>query len=322
MEEFIGFNDIIEGFNKRVDKGTLSHAHLIVGPDGIGKSILARKFALKILNKEIDKDYIDIIHYRAKKASFGVDDVRGIIEEIMKRPYEGDKKVVIIHEGNKLTIQAQNALLKTIEEPPKGVYIILLTDSIELMLDTIKSRCQIYKLTPLSKDEVNRYISRLGNFDENKVVFKGNVKEYVENIALGKAIDVQKSIHEDAIIIAADTIVTLDNKILGKPKDGTEAFSMLKDLSERTHNVYSGIVLINTKTGKIIKDSLCTEVKFSKLKDEEIIKYIESKEPFDKAGAYGIQGKGGIFVEEIKGCYYNVVGLPLNKLKSMMDKIV
>ena len=96
----------------------------------------------------------------------------------------------------------------------------------------------------------------------------------------------------------------------------------LKDLSGRTHNVYSGIVLINTKTGKIIKDSLCTEVKFSKLKDEEIIKYIESKEPLDKAGAYGIQGKGGIFVEEIKGCYYNVVGLPLNKLKSMMDKII
>lgn len=162
----------------------------------------------------------------------------------------------------------------------------------------------------------------VSNFDENKVVFKGNVKECVENIALGKAIDVQKSIHEDVIIIAADTIVTLDNKILGKPKDGTEAFSMLKDLSGRTHNVYSGIVLINTKTGKIIKDSLCTEVKFSKLKDEEIIKYIESKEPLDKAGAYGIQGKGGIFVEEIKGCYYNVVGLPLNKLKSMMDKIM
>ena len=63
-------------------------------------------------------------------------------------------------------------------------------------------------------------------------------------------------------------------------------------------------------------------MKFSKLRDEEIIKYIESKEPLDKAGAYGIQGKGGIFVEEIKGCYYNVVGLPLNKLKSMMDKII
>ena len=162
----------------------------------------------------------------------------------------------------------------------------------------------------------------VSNFDENTVVFKGNVKECVENIALGKAIDVQKNIHEDVIIIAADTIVTLDNKILGKPKDGTEAFSMLKDLSGRTHNVYSGIVLINTKTGEIMKDSLCTEVRFSKLKDEEIIKYIESKEPLDKAGAYGIQGKGGIFVEEIKGCYYNVVGLPLNKLKSMMDKII
>lgn len=169
---------------------------------------------------------------------------------------------------------------------------------------------------------VNNFEIIVSEFDENEVVFKGNVKEYVENIALGKAIDVQKNIHENAIIIAADTIVTLDNKILGKPKDGTEAFSMLKALSGRTHNVYSGLVLVNTKSGKIIKDSLCTEVKFSKLKDEEIIKYIESKEPLDKAGAYGIQGEGGIFVEEIKGCYYNVVGLPLNKLKSMMNEIM
>lgn len=160
----------------------------------------------------------------------------------------------------------------------------------------------------------------VSEFDENEVVFEGNVKEYVENVALGKAIDVQKNIHDDSLIISADTIVTLDNKILGKPKDAEEAFSMLKELSGRTHNVYSGVVLLNAKSGEIIKDSLCTEVKFSKLNDEEIKKYIESKEPLDKAGAYGIQGKGGIFVEEIKGCYYNVVGLPLNKLKKMMDE--
>ena len=160
----------------------------------------------------------------------------------------------------------------------------------------------------------------VSEFDENEVVFEGNVKEYVENVALGKAIDVQKNIHDDSLIISADTIVTLDNKILGKPKDAEEAFSMLKELSGRTHNVYSGVVLLNARSGEIIKDSLCTEVKFSKLNDEEIKKYIESKEPLDKAGAYGIQGKGGIFVEEIKGCYYNVVGLPLNKLKKMMDE--
>ena len=120
MKEFIGFNNIINGFMKRADKNTLSHAHLIIGPEGIGKSIIARMFALKILGKEVDHNYADIIHYRPEKASFGVDEVRKIIEEVAKRPYEGDKKVIIIHQGSKLTVQAQNALLKTIEEPPHG----------------------------------------------------------------------------------------------------------------------------------------------------------------------------------------------------------
>ena len=170
MEEFIGFENIIYGFKKRADKNTLSHAHLIVGLDGIGKSIMARIFSLTILGKNIDHDYVDIIHYRPKKASFGVDEVRGIIEEVSKKPYEGDKKVIIIHEGSKLTVQAQNALLKTIEEPPKGVYIILLVESLETMLDTIKSRCQIYKLTPLNRDDMIKYINRLGELDGDKIL--------------------------------------------------------------------------------------------------------------------------------------------------------
>lgn len=162
MEDFIGFENIIEGFNKRILNGKLSHAHLIVGPDGIGKSFLARSFAISILGKNIIRDYVDIINYRLKKASFGVDEVREIIEEVNKKPYEGDKKVIIIHNGNKLTTQAQNALLKTIEEPPIGVYIIILTESLELMLDTIKSRSQIYKLTPLSREQMLRFIDKIG----------------------------------------------------------------------------------------------------------------------------------------------------------------
>lgn len=170
MKDFIGFDNIIDGFIKRADKNALSHAHLIVGHNGIGKSIIARIFALKILDKDMDRDYVDIIHYRPKKASFGVDDVREIIEEVTKRPYEGDKKVIIIHEGSKLTIQAQNALLKTIEEPPKGVYIIMLTESAELMLDTIKSRCQIYKLSPLGKEEMIKYINKVGDYSNELIL--------------------------------------------------------------------------------------------------------------------------------------------------------
>lgn len=158
MGEFIGYKEIIRNFNKRAESNTLSHAHLIAGIDGIGKSYLARIFALKILGKDIDRDYVDIISYRPRKASFGVDEVREIIEEVNKKPFESDKKVIIIYEGNKLTMQAQNALLKTIEEPPVGVFIILLCESLELVLDTIKSRCQIYKLTPLSRDDIKKII--------------------------------------------------------------------------------------------------------------------------------------------------------------------
>ena len=161
MGQFIGHKNVIESFKKRADSGEISHAHIIVGEDGIGKSNLANKLARIILGKFEERDYIDIINYRCKKASFGVDDVREIVDEINKKPFEGDKKVIIIYDGNKLTVQAQNALLKTIEEPPKGVYIILLCESLELILDTIKSRCQIYKLTPLTKEDVRLYIDRI-----------------------------------------------------------------------------------------------------------------------------------------------------------------
>lgn len=169
MREFIGYEKIIQGFFRRVDNGTLSHAHLIIGPNGIGKSILARIFALRILNKDKDIDYVDIVNYRPSKASMGVDEVREIIEEVSKRPYEGDKKVIIIHEGSKLTIQAQNALLKTIEEPPQGVYIILLAESLETLLETIKSRCQVYKLTPLNNKQMEMYINTLGSYSEEEI---------------------------------------------------------------------------------------------------------------------------------------------------------
>ena len=153
MRNFIGYSSLIENFKSRCSNGNLSHAQLISGEDGIGKSILAEILGKLILNGDINREYVDIINYKPIKTSFGVDDVRDIIDEVNKKPFEGDKKVIIIHQGNKLTIQAQNALLKTIEEPPTEVYIIILCESLELILDTIKSRCEIYKLTPLTKDE-------------------------------------------------------------------------------------------------------------------------------------------------------------------------
>lgn len=161
----------------------------------------------------------------------------------------------------------------------------------------------------------------VSDFDENAVKFDGDCGSYVMRIAEGKALDVCKHIQNESIIIGCDTIVSFGNKILGKPENEDEAFSMLKLLSGTSHQVFSGIAVINSLSGKIIRDYVCTNVKFSDLSDDAIRKYIEKGEYKDKAGAYGIQGYGGIFVEEIHGCYYNVVGLPLNRLSKMLREM-
>lgn len=174
----------------------------------------------------------------------------------------------------------------------------------------------------LLKRIINDFEVKVSDFNEEEVEFNGNLNSYVEELAEKKGEAILDSVTEDSIIISADTIVSYDNKILGKPKDEEDAFKMLKSLSGNVHKVYSGVSVYNTKTDKRITVSLSTEVKFSTLTDAKIRAYIKSKEPLDKAGAYGIQGLGGVFVEEIHGCYYNVVGLPLNKVAQILEEIV
>lgn len=161
----------------------------------------------------------------------------------------------------------------------------------------------------------------VSDFDEDTIKFYGSCSEYVMNLSKGKALNVVKKAEKDSIIIGCDTIVSIDNRVLGKPKDKEEAINMMESLSGRKHEVYSGITIINTMTKEVVSDFSCTSVEFSELSKEEILRYVESDEPFDKAGAYGIQGKAGVFVKEIHGCYYNVVGLPLNKLRGMLKKM-
>lgn len=158
----------------------------------------------------------------------------------------------------------------------------------------------------------------VSNFDEESVKFKGNLGNYVVELSQGKAFASADKVEGEALIIACDTIVSCDGRILGKPKDRNDAVKMLQMLSGKTHQVYSGITVLNRSTGQYKSDYVKTEVRFSVLTDDEIIKYVESGEPMDKAGAYGIQGFGGVFVEEICGCYYSVVGLPINRLKYIL----
>ncbi|GAV21666.1 Maf family protein [Carboxydothermus pertinax] len=119
---------------------------------------------------------------------------------------------------------------------------------------------------------------------------------------------------EEGLIIAADTVVALDGKILGKPRDEEKAFYMLKALAGREHEVYTGVTLIQKPQKREKSFGEMTKVWFYPLTDEEIKKYIRTKEPLDKAGAYGIQGYGALFVKKINGCYFNVVGLPIARM--------
>ncbi|MBR3835642.1 MAG: septum formation inhibitor Maf [Clostridia bacterium] len=135
--------------------------------------------------------------------------------------------------------------------------------------------------------------------------------EVVMSLALQKAQAVSKD-NADCIVIGSDTVVALDGVILGKPKDEENAREMLIALSGRSHTVYTGVAIIHGEKTKSFCEA--TEVVFNELSQEEILNYIATKEPMDKAGAYGIQGKGCVLVEKIVGDYFNVVGLPVSRL--------
>lgn len=124
----------------------------------------------------------------------------------------------------------------------------------------------------------------------------------------------------DEVILSADTLVLLNDQILGKPRDSSEAQKMLLSLSGKVHQVMTGICVLKPLTGEILQDAEMTQVYFRDLSVAEIDTYIAGGEPLDKAGAYGIQGLGGLFVERIVGCYYNVVGLPLVKTMRLLRK--
>lgn len=135
--------------------------------------------------------------------------------------------------------------------------------------------------------------------------------EVVKSLATQKASAVAQE-NPDSIVIGSDTVVALDGVILGKPRDEEDAVRMLKTLSGRSHTVYTGVAIIHgEKTNNFCE---ATEVVFNSLTDEEIRNYVATKEPMDKAGAYGIQGKGCVLVEKIVGDYFNVVGLPVSRV--------
>lgn len=159
------------------------------------------------------------------------------------------------------------------------------------------------------------------NADESKIDKNLPVNLYVEELAMAKAAAAAKVLNneKDAIIIAADTVVYFNNKIMGKPKDEKEAFDMIESLSGNMHEVFTGICVMRISDGFSTAGCERTEVYFNELSPEKIQRYIDTGEPMDKAGAYGIQGVGALLVEKIIGDYFNVVGLPLSKLSKILE---
>lgn len=162
------------------------------------------------------------------------------------------------------------------------------------------------------------FITHAPNVDEN---ISGKPEEMVKVLSERKARAVLDSF-ASGLIIAADTLVSLNDKALGKPKDASDAFNMLSSLSGRAHQVYTGICLIDAKTKKTVVSGVRSDVHFRPLTEEEILAYIQTGEPMDKAGSYAIQGIGGKFIEKYEGSYTNIVGFPKEEFLSVFDTFV
>ena len=282
----IGHNTIRELFLKAIKENTLSHAYLIVGEDGIGKSILVKDIALEILGKARDIDYVDLINFRSNGKSIGVDDTRKLIIEINKKPFEGDKKVIVIHNCETMTEAAQNAFLKTIEEPPVGVYIFLLCENLASILDTVKSRTSIYRLNRLSKNEIEEYIHKnYGDISEEKekmlISFSDGIPGAIDKLVK----DEEFNNIRDLVL---DILLNVKNIERNKIFDYTDKLCKFKEKWEDVLTVFSSYVrdimvygetysienIINLDKISDIKD-LKGRYTYSKLiKILEIIKYV------------------------------------------------
>lgn len=157
----------------------------------------------------------------------------------------------------------------------------------------------------------------ISDVEENEIKPDNLINGLVEN-ARKKGEAVADS-NPYAVVISADTIVVLDHHIMGKPANEKDAHEMLKKLSGRTHEVMTAFGLISKNHHKSIFESVTTKVKFRSLDSVEISAYVETGEPMDKAGAYAIQGKGSILVDNIEGCYFNVVGFPVSRFIVVLE---
>jgi septum formation protein len=191
------------------------------------------------------------------------------------------------------------------------------------MIDDVNIPCIILA----SKSPRRRYLLKQAGlsftvipsgFDETSVPII-SPENYVKILAECKALEISEK-HPESWVIGADTIVVINNEILGKPKSRDEAGIMLRQLRGQVHQVFTGYAILCKAKGKKISETVKTDVLFKELSDEEVEWYIHTKEPFDKAGAYAIQGLGTFLVKRINGSYTNVVGLPVCEVLEFLLK--
>ncbi|TFE30697.1 Maf family protein [Cohnella luojiensis] len=148
--------------------------------------------------------------------------------------------------------------------------------------------------------------------------------QIVEGLSLRKALAVKEKLTNPAdvssIIVGSDTIVVLNGKVMGKPRDEHEARLMLEQLSGNTHEVFTGVTCVRISDAKTVTSHRVTKVRMRSLSAEQISRYVDTGEPMDKAGAYGIQEIGSLLIESIEGCYFNVVGLPVSLLAVQLEQ--
>ncbi len=155
-------------------------------------------------------------------------------------------------------------------------------------------------------------------FDEESIPFSGNPQKYVEILSKGKA-DALSHRFPQALILTADTIVFKKGQVYGKPKNWKNAFESLRQLSGEWHSVFTGLTIsFAGRYDQVVEE---TRVLFHSLTEEQIHHYYHMLAPFDKAGGYMIQGAGGLIVKRMEGCYYNVMGLPINALSEILNRV-
>lgn len=227
FNDIVGQKDIIKNIRNAIKSNRVAHAYLFCGPDGVGKSITASIFASALNCREKGEDpcgicpscirardgnHPDIIHVKIPRAIIHVDEIRELQKDMIKKPYENGVKVYIIHDAEKMNDEAQNCLLKTLEDPPQHVIIILLSSNQYLLLKTIVSRCQVMKFSRAPEGEIEKYLKYKMGINEKDARYvaafsDGIVKkaeDYLNN-------EEQKKLRDDAIEIA--TSLYKDDKL-------------------------------------------------------------------------------------------------------------